>query len=132
MPSSAGSSALADASQPGRRSSQGSRIHRQQHGTVFPIDGPLSSPAAPFTVSNDFDPNPDIATFQYVAPPTDVLATSLTTDQSVYQLGQPIQLTFTETNVGTTPVQVLEGPSSFDVTAKRQPGLELAVPRPLS
>ena len=40
----------------------------------------------------------------------------MTTDQSVYQLGQPIQLTFTETNVGTTPVQVWEGSSSFNVT----------------
>ncbi len=77
--------------------------------------GPVISLAAPFTVSNDFDPNADTATFQYAAPPTSVLSTSLTTDQSVYQLGQPIQLTFTETNVGTTPVQVWEGPSSFNV-----------------
>ena len=77
--------------------------------------GPMSSLAAPFTVSNDFDPNADTSTFQYVAPPAGVLATSLTTDQSLYQLGQPIQLAFTETNAGTTPVQVLDGPSSFDV-----------------
>lgn len=78
--------------------------------------GPVISLAAPFTVSNDFDPNADTATFQYAASPTSVLSTSLTTDQSVYQLGQPIQLTFTETNVGTIPVQVWEGPSSFNVT----------------
>jgi hypothetical protein len=78
--------------------------------------GPVISLAAPFTVSNAFDPNLDTATFQYAAPPTSVLQTSLTTDQSVYQLGQPIQITFTETNVGTTPVQVWEGPSSFNVT----------------
>ena len=55
-------------------------------------------------------------TFQIVAPSPDELATSVTTDQSVYQLGQPIQLTFTETNVGTTPVQVSQGPSSFNIT----------------
>jgi hypothetical protein len=78
--------------------------------------GPVISLAATFTVSNAFDPNADTATFQYAAPPTSVLQTSVTTDQSVYQLGQPIQLTFTETNVGTTPVQVWEGPSSFNVT----------------
>ena len=40
----------------------------------------------------------------------------MTADQSVYQLGQPIRFSFTETNVGTTPVQVWEGPSSFNVT----------------
>ncbi len=81
----------------------------------LPGSGQLSSLAAPLTVSDDFDPNADTATFQYVAPPTTVLATSLTTDQSVYQLGQPIQLRFTETNVGATAIQVLEGLSSFDI-----------------
>jgi hypothetical protein len=80
-----------------------------------PTAGELSSLGAPFTVSSDFDPNSDIATFQYLAPSTDNLVTSLTTNQPVYQLGQPIQLNFTETNVGTTPLQVLEGLSGFDV-----------------
>jgi hypothetical protein len=88
----------------------------------LPTSGPLSSLAAPFSVSNNFDPNADTATFQYMAPATDVLATSVTTDQSVYQLGQPISLNFTETNVGTTPVQVLEGLSSFDI---KQNGAEI-------
>jgi hypothetical protein len=88
----------------------------------LPTTGPLSSLAAPFTVSNDFDPNADTATFRYVAPPPNVLVTSLTTDGTVYQLGQPIQLNFTETNVGTTPVQVLEGFSNFDV---KQNGTEV-------
>ena len=44
------------------------------------------------------------------------LSTSLTTDKSVYQLGQPISLTFTETNVGTTPIEVLVRPPSFNIT----------------
>jgi hypothetical protein len=78
--------------------------------------GPVISLAEPFTVSNDFDPNPDTATFQYAAPSTSVLQTSVTTDQSTYQLGQPIQLNFTETNVGTTPLEVWEGPSTFNIT----------------
>ncbi len=88
----------------------------------IPTTGPLDSLAAPLTASNEFDPNADTATFQYMAPPTSVLSTSLTTDRSVYQLGQPIQLTFTETNVGTTAVQVLEGPTGFDV---KQNGAEV-------
>ncbi len=83
----------------------------------LPTTGPLSSLAAPMTVSNDFDPNADTATFQYVAPPTDVLNTSLTTDQSVYQLGQPIQLKFTETNTGNQPIAVLTGPNAFEITS---------------
>jgi hypothetical protein len=88
----------------------------------LPNFGPLTSLAAPFTVSNDFDPNADTATFRYVAPSPDVLVTSLTTDRSAYQLGQPIQITFTETNASTSPVQVLEGPSSFEV---KQNGTEV-------
>jgi hypothetical protein len=45
------------------------------------------------------------------------LAYSLTTNQSTYQAGQPIQFTFTETNTGSTPVGIELGPSNsgFDV-----------------
>src|SRR5271154_4650164 len=39
------------------------------------------------------------------------LAYSLTTNQSVYQVGQPVQLTFTEKNVSDQPVNVDDGPS---------------------
>jgi hypothetical protein len=77
--------------------------------------GTAISLTAPFTISDDFDPNADTATFQYAVPPSSVLQTSVTTNQSVYQLGQPIQITFTETNLGMVPIQVWEGPSSFDV-----------------
>ncbi len=47
-----------------------------------------------------------------------VLSASLTTDQTVYQVGQPIQMTFTETNTSDQPINVDEGPSidGFDVT----------------
>jgi len=46
------------------------------------------------------------------------LSYSLTTDQSTYQVGQPVQMTFTETNTGTRPVTIAVGPSNtgFDVT----------------
>ena len=44
------------------------------------------------------------------------IAYTLTTDQSVYQAGQPIQLAFTETNTGTQPVTVSLSPSDFTVS----------------
>jgi hypothetical protein len=42
------------------------------------------------------------------------LAYSLTTDKSSYSPGQPIQMTFTETNVGTQNVNISVGPSDDD------------------
>jgi hypothetical protein len=44
------------------------------------------------------------------------LAYSLTTDQSVYQVGQPIEMTFTETNTGDQPVTVSVSPTDFSVS----------------
>jgi hypothetical protein len=45
------------------------------------------------------------------------LAYSLTTNQSTYQAGQPIDFTFTETNTSAAPVNIAVGPvnSGFDV-----------------
>ncbi|MHB1558082.1 MAG: hypothetical protein ACYC61_11515 [Isosphaeraceae bacterium] len=45
------------------------------------------------------------------------LATSLTTDGSSYQAGQPVVMTFQETNTSNTPTSVMAGPSTdgFDV-----------------
>lgn len=45
------------------------------------------------------------------------LATSLTTDGSSYQVGQPVVMTFQETNTSSTPTTVTDGPSvdGFDV-----------------
>jgi hypothetical protein len=40
------------------------------------------------------------------------LLSSLTTDHSVYQAGQPIQMTFTETNLTQQPIQLDVGPST--------------------
>ena len=45
---------------------------------------------------------------------------SLTTDQSVYQVGQPIELTFTETNVSNQPVTVEVSPTDFTVSQNMQ------------
>jgi hypothetical protein len=43
------------------------------------------------------------------------LSYSLTTDRPVYQVGQPIQFTFRETNIGTQPVTVQVAPGDFTV-----------------
>lgn len=45
------------------------------------------------------------------------LSYSLTTDQSVYQLGQPIEMSFTESNTSDQPVTVSLGqPAGFSIT----------------
>ena len=50
------------------------------------------------------------------------LSFTVTTDKSAYQVGQPVQLTFTETNVSNQPVTVNDGPSidGFTVTQNGQ------------
>jgi hypothetical protein len=44
------------------------------------------------------------------------LTFSLTTDESTYQVGQTIQITFTETNTSTQPVTVAVAPADFTVS----------------
>ena len=51
------------------------------------------------------------------------IAYSLTTDHSVYQVGQPIQITFTETNTGTAAGDGLAQPDRFLRLRERQLGL---------
>ena len=41
---------------------------------------------------------------------------TLTTDQSAYQVGQPIEITFTETNTGDQPVAISLSPTDFSVS----------------
>jgi hypothetical protein len=80
-----------------------------------PNVGTLGSLSGAFIVVNELDPNGDTAAFQFAAPSSQ-LTTSLTANQAVYQLGELIQLNFTETNTGSSPIQVLTGPPSFDIT----------------
>jgi hypothetical protein len=47
------------------------------------------------------------------------LAYSLTTNQAIYQLGQPVEMTFQETNVSSQPVSVEDGPSIDGFTISR-------------
>ena len=51
--------------------------------------------------------------------PLGPVAYSLTTDQSVYQPGQPVEMTFRATNVSSQPVTVEDGPSIDGFTASR-------------
>jgi hypothetical protein len=44
------------------------------------------------------------------------IAYSLTTSQSIYQVGRPVNLTFTETNTGDQPVTVSVSPTDFTVS----------------
>jgi len=66
-----------------------------------------------FTVTNQLDPQGASATFQ-IEPS---VSSSLTTDQSVYQAGAPIAMTFTETNMTSQPVSVTVDPTDFTVSA---------------
>ncbi len=56
------------------------------------------------------------AEFQIAAPSSWDVVTSITTDQSVYQAGQPVTMTFTETNEGDQPIAVVTGATSIQVT----------------
>jgi hypothetical protein len=42
--------------------------------------------------------------------------TKIATDKGVYEVGQPVTITFTETNHGAQPLSVLTGPTEFEVT----------------
>ena len=63
-----------------------------------------------------FDPMMFTAPFQVDAPSPENLVTSLTTDQSTYALGAPVNMTFTETNEGDQPIPVLTGPTDFQIS----------------
>ena len=71
-----------------------------------------------FTVSNPNAPNGDTATFQI----TDPLQGALTTSQAIYQLGQPVQLTYAETNTSDQTVTVpIVNPILFRLLHNGQP-----------
>ncbi len=87
--------------------------------------------AGPYTIANltgtfvveygpGNDPTEYTTTFQIAAPSSDGLVTSVATDHSTYETGQPVNLTFTETNNGDQPVAVVVGSTDFQIT--RQDG----------
>ncbi len=64
-----------------------------------------------FTVTNQQVPDGPSATFQIAGD----LSYSLTTDQTEYGAGQPIQITLTETNTSAQPITVNVAPTNFAV-----------------
>jgi len=83
----------------------------------IPNRGPTSIPTGSFTVTNQQAPAGASATFTIQPAPAGQLTFTLTTDQSTYQVGQPINMTFTESNTSTQPVTISLGPTNtgFDV-----------------
>ena len=92
---------------------------------------PSGSSNGSFTVTDELDPRAESTTFQIIAPPAADLSTKVTTDKSVYQYGEPIQLTLTETNVSSQPIAVLTGPAAFVVTHDGAAVMQSAVPSSL-
>jgi hypothetical protein len=79
-----------------------------------------------FVVTNPNAPPGLTATFQI----TDPLTHSLTTDQSVYALGEPIQITDTELNTSTQPITVApDPPAGFSIMHNGVPVLTASLPQ---
>jgi hypothetical protein len=72
----------------------------------------MPRPTGTLIISNDQAPPQTTASIQIV----DTLSYSLTTDKSSYLLGQPVQMTLTETNTSDQPVSVDANPYQFHVT----------------
>ncbi len=87
---------------------------------IIPDSGPytLNNLTGTFDVAYgpENDPTQYTTPIQVEAPTPDNLVTSLTTNQTTYDAGQTVNLTFTETNAGTQPISVLTGASSFQVS----------------
>jgi hypothetical protein len=66
-----------------------------------------------FSVTNQLAPDLKPTTFQIETPP---ISYSFSTDQTEYQVGQPIQITFTETNTSDAPETVNVDPADFTIT----------------
>jgi hypothetical protein len=73
---------------------------------------PLLAPGT-FTVTNELAPNGPSATFQIQSQ----LSYNLTTDRSEYQIGQPVVITLTETNVTSQPITLNVAPTDFVVSS---------------
>jgi hypothetical protein len=77
-----------------------------------------------FTVSNPNAPQGLTATFQL----TDPLQGSLITDQSIYTVGESVQLTFTETNSASQAITVFSPGPLFEILQNNQPLLPIPDP----
>ena len=81
--------------------------------TWYGVTGPASSVVSTgtFTVTNQLAPQAASAAFEIASP----ITLGVSTNKSTYQVGEPIQLSFTETNPSTSTVAISVVPPSFDV-----------------
>jgi hypothetical protein len=98
----------------------GQTVTATQTWNGIPISGPytFANLTGTFNAAYGPDANPtqSTTTFQISPPSPGDLVTKISTDQLVYDVGQPVTMTFTETNNGVQPIAVVTGPSEFAVT----------------
>jgi hypothetical protein len=82
--------------------------------------GPLGAPTVLmgglFTLTDQSVPGAGSANFTIDSP----LSYSITTDQYTYSVGQPIEITYTQTNTSSQPVTANTGPSDFTINQAGQ------------
>ena len=98
----------------------GQAITQTQTWDGIPLSGPYTFANLTGTFDAAFGPsaNPtqSTTTFQIAPPAAGDLVTKIATDKAVYDVGQPVTITFTETNHSANPLSVLTGPTEFEVT----------------
>ncbi len=77
-----------------------------------------------FQVTNPNAPQGDTATFQI----TDPLQGALTTDQATYLVGQPVQLTYTETNTSSQTLTISTANPLYQILHDGQPEMPVMDP----
>lgn len=105
--------------------SPGETVSHSQTLSIIPDIGPYTLERLTGVFDLEYGPSTDpdqySTTFVIAAPSLANLETILSTDQSTYPVGQPVRLTFSETNIGTEPIVVLAGPTSFVISRNGAP-----------
>jgi hypothetical protein len=100
----------------------GQTITDTQTWNGIPMFGPYTTADLTGNFVADYGPGNNLTqlttTFQITPPTQDNLVTSVTTDQASYTPGQPVNMTFTETNDSTQPVPIVTGAPEFQVMQK--------------
>ena len=101
-----------------RRSAQGKRSQHQFTVSQAGFDGSdtleyLTGSFAVQVYDVPAAPGEFTADFQIAAPPAGAIVSSVTTNQPVYQAGQTVTMTFTETNTSDQAVMVPTGQNGF-------------------
>jgi Intracellular proteinase inhibitor len=93
--------------------------------TLANLTGTFTATASP---QQDLANNELSVKSQVQPPAAGTIVSSITTDQTVYQPGQTVTMTFTETNEGDQPVAVPTAQNGFVVTASAEPPSNDALP----